>query len=206
MRATEILREEHRVIERVLGCLEKMAKGVRAGDPLDVGDARDVVVFLQQFADANHHAKEESWLFPALEEAGMPRDGGPTGIMLTEHDVGRDRIAAMVQAIDAMAGEEESAALRFAEAATAYVELLTQHIAKENEILFFMAEQMLSPESGDRVLTGFQEVDEEHAESVATCLRIASRLGASWQVPLPPPASAGGSGGGCGGGGHACDM
>jgi hemerythrin-like domain-containing protein len=34
--------------------------------------------FLSVFADTCHHGKEEDFLFPGLEAAGIPNEGGPS--------------------------------------------------------------------------------------------------------------------------------
>ena len=55
--------------------------------------------FIATFADHNHHGKEEDILFPAMEKAGFPRDGGPVGVMLMEHTQGREYVGAMRLAV-----------------------------------------------------------------------------------------------------------
>ena len=85
MKPTEILSAEHRVIEQVLNCLEKMAAQAEKTGTLDKVSATDAVNFFRTFADQCHHGKEEAHLFPAMEAKGFPRQGGPTGVMLHEH-------------------------------------------------------------------------------------------------------------------------
>jgi len=85
MRPTEILMQEHRVIEQVLDCLERMAQRVEAGDELDLESAKQAIDFFRNFADRCHHGKEEDCLFPLLEQKGFSREQGPTGVMLHEH-------------------------------------------------------------------------------------------------------------------------
>jgi hemerythrin-like domain-containing protein len=85
MKPTEILSSEHRVIEQVLGCLEKIIEQARQNGRLERQPAEDAIAFFRNFADRCHHGKEEAHLFPALEAQGFPRQGGPTGVMLHEH-------------------------------------------------------------------------------------------------------------------------
>ena len=98
MRSTDILQNEHRVIEQVLGCLEKMAAQAVEGK-LDEPSAREALDFFQTFADGCHHHKEEDHLFPLMEAKGFPRHGGPTGVMLHEHEEGRRHVKAMRSAL-----------------------------------------------------------------------------------------------------------
>ena len=89
MKATEILIQEHRIIEQGLNCLEVMAQQAANKKMLDEERAFQAIEFFKNFADKCHHGKEEERLFPALEACGIPRDGGPTGVMIYEHDLGR---------------------------------------------------------------------------------------------------------------------
>src|SRR3989337_556391 len=85
---TEVLGDEHRVIERVLAAVEKL---LAAAPAPSLSHWKKVLDFISNFADQCHHLKEEKLLFPAMEAQGIPRDGGPIGGMLMEHGAGRDR-------------------------------------------------------------------------------------------------------------------
>ena len=78
--------QEHEVIERVLDSLEIEARAVASGKSVDRDYFSSAIAFVRQFADGVHHQKEEQILLPALGDAGMPKDGGPVGVMLNEHD------------------------------------------------------------------------------------------------------------------------
>jgi hemerythrin-like domain-containing protein len=177
MRTTEILMSEHRVIETVLACLEKMADETDAKKSLDVSDARDAVAFLKTFADRCHHMKEEDRLFPAMEKFGMPREAGPTAVMRHEHEMGRAHVRRMDEATTAFERGDAAAARTFAFEARAFVELLREHIAKEDEILFPMADRMLPPAVQDELLRGFEHAEKDMgAGTHETFLAVAERL------------------------------
>jgi hemerythrin-like domain-containing protein len=159
-----VLLNEHRVIERVLGALEAAADHLDAGGSLRPEFFPEAIAFLTEFADRRHHHKEEDLLFPALVRAGLPGDGGPVAVMLHEHDAGRQLIATMRRAAAAVAGAEATAAPVLAEAARAYAELLRHHIAKEDQVLFPMAGQVLSPGAASGLAAAFdQAVDHERS-------------------------------------------
>jgi hemerythrin-like domain-containing protein len=151
----EMLRGEHAVIERVLALLEREVRGQVEGAPPIASPARWCVEFLQRFADACHHAKEESALFPLLEAHGLPRGGGPIGVMLHEHDLGRALVRRMA---DALACADAGA---FAAAASEYAALLRQHIAKENDVLFRLAESRISPDDAIALAQAFERIERE---------------------------------------------
>jgi len=146
---TQTLREEHRLILRALSLLEEAAGRLDAGGTVPEIWWERLLAWLRDFADRNHHAKEEEHLFPALAEAGVPAAGGPVGVMLDEHMEGRALIRAMA---------ERTGAAR-AEAARDYVHLLRAHIDKENAVLFLLVEAVLDSATQARVGRDFEKIE-----------------------------------------------
>lgn len=156
MRPTDVLRGEHEHILRACAVLDAMAERVESGEQVSGPDAAAIVDFVRRYADGLHHSKEERVLFPALERAGMPRQSGPIAVMLLEHERGRDHLAMMHAALPSMESAENPVAREsFAEGARGFAALLTQHIAKENNILFAMADRMLSAEDDAALLEAY---------------------------------------------------
>jgi len=192
MRPTEILSAEHRVIEQVLDCVEKIAEGAERRGALDAEAATASIRFLKTFADRCHHGKEEGQLFPAIGERGIPTRVGPVAVMLDEHELGRREIAAMESAVQSVRGNDPKALGLYVAHARAYVELLREHILKEDNILFPMAEAALSDEDRARVLAAFEKVESEdlghgmHEDMLVVADWLAERFGvekASARVP-----------------------
>ncbi len=154
----EVLRSEHRVILRVLCVLERLVARSESGGSLELAPLGQCVEFFRLFADACHHAKEEDLLFPALESRGIPREGGPIGVMLEEHRMARGFTREMGEALKACANGEDGAEFRFRTAAHSYVELLTHHIQKEDNVLFVMGDRMLTEEDQNGLCSKFCEV------------------------------------------------
>lgn len=138
MNAIAILEHEHEAILFGIGLMEKALVKAIGGDKEARADLPELVRFLKGFADTCHHGKEEGILFPAMEEAGIPREGGPIGVMLMEHDQGRAFVAGMRAAAEAgdWAGE-------FSRNAAGFARLLRAHIDKENGVLFPMGRNAL---------------------------------------------------------------
>jgi hemerythrin-like domain-containing protein len=156
MKATEILIHEHELILRGVAVLERMARRPSAGQTVPADDARSIIEFIRKFADGCHHAKEEGVLFPAMEAAGIPKEGGPIGMMLLEHDQGRAAVRAMDQAVSGF-GADPGALGAFAKAAFAYANLLSNHIFKENNVLFRMADQAIPPPQDAVMVAAYAE-------------------------------------------------
>ena len=115
-------------------------------------DLGNLIGFLKEFADKCHHGKEEGMLFPALVAAGMPEHAGPIAVMLAEHAQGRDYIREMDSAV--AFGPDY---LTFSYAARSYSGLLQNHIQKENNVLFPMAEARLGSVKLEQLFESFEE-------------------------------------------------
>lgn len=188
MQAIDILMDEHEVIMQVLAALERMALQAEAGQGVDVPHGRKAVEFFRNFADGCHHSKEEQQLFPALAPHGLTADAGPVAVMLSEHDQGRQQIREMETALSAVEAKEQQAPLQFALAARAYIRLLRDHIAKENQVLFPMAAHLLSEGEAEQLLAGFDKVEHEDMGTGAheKFLGFADELARHYDVAIAP--------------------
>jgi hemerythrin-like domain-containing protein len=188
MRPTEVLTAEHRVIEQVLDCLERIVQSCRSTGRVDQDAAHKALDFFRNFADRCHHGKEEVHLFPAMEAQGFPRQGGPTGVMLTEHEQGRAAVQGMARSLEEAETGRADAARQFADYGEAYIDLLRQHIDKEDHCLFPMADEALSSEDQKSLLEAFEKVEtremEEgtHEKYLAIAQELSERLGVPWRV------------------------
>ena len=153
-KATEMLSDEHRVIERVLAVLETLTQ-----TPVEsaIENWKKALDFFSHFADQCHHFKEEQVLFPAMEDRGIPREGGPIGMMLMEHEEGRTYVRAMLAAIALVETKNEAAKEILVDKAKTYLRLLKEHIQKEDEILFKIADDVISPDEQKQLLRSFEE-------------------------------------------------
>jgi hemerythrin-like domain-containing protein len=184
MKLTATLSAEHRVIEQVLRCLLEMASQASVTGKVDLESARTALTFLRTFADECHHHKEEDVLFPALARVGFGPDVGPVAVMLSEHQLGRAYIARIERAIQQASLGGMEAAKDFASGVRSYVDLLTQHIAKEDNILFPLADQVLQGATSEAVLGGFEKTEAtlDHGKLHAEMLAIADKLGSRFGV------------------------
>lgn len=165
MYATEILMEEHRLIERVLECLEQGARRLDAGEAVDPQFFIDAAEFVSGFADACHHGKEEDILFAEFQRATGMGDGGPVAVMLQEHDLGRRYTAEFRAAARRLREGDKGAASDIVDNVFGYVELLQQHILKEDEILYPMAEQLLGAENQRQIDDLVRQAEERDKKS-----------------------------------------
>lgn len=141
--AIEVLMNEHRLIEQVMGALETYVDRLANGRAA----SRDVVAqfarFFQSFADKCHHGKEEDRLFVALNRCGFPREYGPVSVMLAEHTQGRVHVRALAGLGQGSGPLSAAETQQVMEHARAFILLLRDHIQKEDNILYPMALQAI---------------------------------------------------------------
>lgn len=160
-RPTEILKEDHKVILRMIEVIRGLSQKIDIGEKVDIEHLNKIVEFIKIFADKCHHAKEENLLFPAMEEAGIPKEGGPIGVMLIEHDQGREYVKGMVQGIEELKTGNNDGLKKFKQNSLGYAGLLEPHIDKENNILYMMADMHIEEETQQKLLADFERVEKE---------------------------------------------
>jgi hypothetical protein len=152
---------EHELIERAMAVLRQNLERVStpAFHLLQTARALD---FLLEFGDKIHNLKEERHLFPLMIARGLPAEGGPIAVMLSEHHAERELLAAMQRRLSAWdtlgAGERRA----FAQEGVAYLQVRAEHIWKENDVLYMMARRFLTPADAAGLLEAFAAVDRTH--------------------------------------------
>jgi hemerythrin-like domain-containing protein len=152
---------EHKAIKIMLSIMSKIAENIINDKRVDTNDIERIVDFLKTFADKCHHGKEENALFPALVEAGIPKEGGPIGVMLHEHTVGREYIKEINSNTEKFKSGNSDALQLIANSLLSYINLLHNHIQKEENILFPMAEKVLHAQKQNEIYEHFERIEEE---------------------------------------------
>jgi len=185
MSATKCLREEHEVILRVLGFFTQALDQASSAGEVTSAVFDPFVRFFQGFADHCHHCKEESRLFPALEDVGMPRDAGPIAVMLDEHEQGRALVGRIAASLEAADVGDDAAREEVLEAGRQFVSLLSGHIDKEDQVLFNMADDMLQGAATGMLLDGYNEEESAagYYDTYRSCSQIVRDLAQIYDEP-----------------------
>lgn len=154
--AIDRLLEEHGAIKRMMQVTDKVCKRLKAGGKIPSEHLDQIMEFYLVFADQCHHEKEEQGLFPVLEAAGVPVEGGPIGVMLTDHKMLRGCMERMGKAVARYKEGNERAAAMIAQNAINHDELLLMHISKEENVLFPLAEAQLTEAQKAEVAARFE--------------------------------------------------
>ncbi|HEY3291637.1 MAG TPA: hemerythrin domain-containing protein [Anaerolineae bacterium] len=182
MKATQILMDEHRVIERVITSIENGAQRLETGGAIKPEFFIEASDFIKGFADGCHHKKEEGVLFKAMVDNGLPLENGPVAMMLMEHEQGRQFTRAMRAAAEKLEAGDTSARTEVIRNARGYATLLRQHILKEDGVLFPMADRVIPLSQQWKVEDGFEHVEHEetgagvHEKYLALAERLESEL------------------------------
>ena len=88
--STASLRRDHELIEKVIKAMESTVQLLKDGKQIPESILLPVIDFSKNFTDVCHHSKEEKSLFPALEQAGLPKNMGPIAMMLIDHERSRE--------------------------------------------------------------------------------------------------------------------
>jgi hemerythrin-like domain-containing protein len=160
--ATKNLEDDHVHILRLIDVMEHIS---RSENP-DISHLENIVDIIRNFADGVHHAKEENLFFPFLAGKGFSPTQGPVAVMLHEHAMGRNFVKGMADNIALFKNGNLSALSEILRNMEGYAELLRNHISKENNILFPMADKVLSESDHLNLLDSFKEAEKKYVSSV----------------------------------------
>lgn len=151
---------EHVTIMKVVDAMDVLRQGLDAGASLDAPLFREIIEFMREFADRCHHAKEEDLLFPAMVGLGVPESGCPIGGLKGEHAQGRDLVTLLEKGVDMHATDSERAREIVVEAVKGVVKLYPNHIWKEDEMVFPMAEKLFNEGQLGHLNEAFEQAEQ----------------------------------------------
>jgi hemerythrin-like domain-containing protein len=154
--ATQNLENDHVYILRLCEVMLKMVEH----ECEETAHFELVVQLIKNFADGLHHSKEEDLLFPLMGAKGFSKEQGPVAVMLHEHVQGRNYVKKISEGITALKNGNENSIQVIYENLSGYAHLLQGHIDKENNILFRMADDVLSDDEQKYLLSKFVTIDE----------------------------------------------
>jgi len=140
--STTSLRNDHKLIEKVLNALHATIVLLEDGKKIPDEILLPTIDFTQNFTNVCHHGKEEDVLFPALGKAGLPTSMGPIPRMLEEHKITK-QLAEKIT-ITSHSYLESGNSDELINSLKMYIEHVNEHLWKENNRLFIMADARLN--------------------------------------------------------------
>ena len=151
----KLLVDEHVLIKGFIALIPELLGIVDIDSAEDRQLLLDAVDFIRSYADKFHHAKEEDILFKYFDET-QPI----IRVMLDDHEEGRAHARGVAEAVKRRDLD------KVREHLTAYGELLSEHIKKEDEILYPWMDRDLGMTQVGGLFSRFQEADRVSGQEV----------------------------------------
>jgi hemerythrin-like domain-containing protein len=153
--AVKNLVDEHVLIKRLLALVPTITDFVEKSETVDKELVLSCVDFIRGYADKFHHMKEEDILFKYVDEKSEI-----IKIMYEDHITGRNHVKQVVE------GAESGNKAQIKEHLNGYRDLLTQHIKKEDEILYPWIDRQLSDQQVGELFQRCSEADASVGEEL----------------------------------------
>ena len=169
MYCTEVMVKQHANISRMLKVIKEICCGILEGAEIDQKEFAEILDFIRRYADGYHHRREELVLFPEMvdhleEVASIIIKHG----MLVEHDLVRAHVRALDEALKLYAQEPKTEyKLQILTEAMAYANRLQQHVEKENNVVYPLADRGLSDDIKNKIDTTVHEMEAEEGPDFA---------------------------------------
>ena len=108
-RITDLLRNEHEAILKILEILDANAQKAAGGVRIEPEILDGLMRCLEDYVDPCHHRNEESILFAALEKKGVFREEGALARARADHILGRELLSKLSQVVGALKHDEAGA-------------------------------------------------------------------------------------------------
>jgi hemerythrin-like domain-containing protein len=147
--------EEHTWIKRLLAVVPALVEDMQESGQMDAELMRGALDFIRGYADRYHHMKEEDVLFEYTD-----KEEEVIRVIYEDHDRGRAFVAAAAEAI------ESADVATLCENLLSYRELLTEHIDKEDDVLYPYIDRGLSTHQVGEIFGRFQQAEDEVGDDV----------------------------------------
>ena len=140
----EILRQEHRNIEKLLRVMKQELSVFDRGERPDYEVFGAVIEFFKKYPDSCHHPKED--IIYEKFKARAPDRAAAIPNLEIEHREGAVRLRRVAQAIDAVLNDQELLRESVDQIVRDFIDNERKHIALEDEVVFPAITSSLKPE------------------------------------------------------------
>ena len=162
MDAIELMMDEHKYILRGLKVFRKLSLEILNSNTVDFVSFEKMILFVRNYADKHHHNKEEVVLFKKMEtQLGEKMVKGPLSGMYIEHDLGRQHIRLLEEALLKVKNGDLDSRVDIIANAICYTDLLTRHIDKEDKLIYTFARRALSQVDMESVNVSCENIELE---------------------------------------------
>jgi hemerythrin-like domain-containing protein len=148
--------DEHKLIKRLVALIPAIADKADPGIDDDWKVLADIADFIKSYADRFHHAKEEDILFRYFDE-----NTDIIKAMLQDHTNARAHVKLLLEGIEKK--DKFSVGYNLIK----YGEILSEHIKKEDEILYPWMDRTLTTREVGEMYTKFINIDNDFSAEAA---------------------------------------
>jgi hemerythrin-like domain-containing protein len=153
--ALNIIRDEHRSISAVLHGMKELVFRIRErGAKIDPRVFRAMLYYLDTFSERMHHPKEDQYLFAPLRRLGA--GAALIAELEKEHAQGQSALRRVEQCLVRYEEGGEKEFPEFAREVERFVEGYWDHMSKEEERVFPLAEKLFTRSDWDAIDRAFQ--------------------------------------------------
>ena len=142
-RVSQVVRQEHRNIEKLLRVMEEELSVFDRGERPDYEVFGAIIEFFKKYPDSCHHPKED--IIYAKFRVRAPDRAASIADLEAEHREGAVRLRRVAQAIDAVLNDQELLRERVDHIVRDFIDNERKHIALEDEVIFPAIVDILQP-------------------------------------------------------------
>jgi len=162
MTPTENLIKEHEEINELLDIMSKIALKIKSKDVFYPNDVEEIIDYLIIIIENSHHGKEDDVFYPELISSGIPKETAPLSIINYEHTLANRYLKDISSCVvNCKIGNDFSGEL-LADSLTNYVVVIKNHIQREEEIIFPIANEVLSSEKQNEISQRFEDIEQKN--------------------------------------------
>jgi hemerythrin-like domain-containing protein len=154
--ALNIIKDEHRSIAAVLHGMQELVRQIRVrGAKIDPRVFRAMLYYLDTFSERMHHPKEDQYLFAPLRQRGAGEEA-LIAELEKEHAEGGSALRRVEQCLIRYEEGGEKEFPEFAREIERFVEGYWEHMRKEEERIFPLADKLFTPADWEAIDRAFK--------------------------------------------------
>jgi hemerythrin-like domain-containing protein len=161
MRSSDILRNEHKLIDRMILVVEKGITLVGDGNRLPVDFFDRTADFFSKYVVSFHFDKEEELLFSEMEKAGIDIEELPIEVFRHEHRIQQEVLRQVNLGLDERGRKVVSGKEDFLDRLRIFIHLLKKHSVREDRVLYPMCDRLIGERSDRKLLDYYMRIGEK---------------------------------------------
>jgi hemerythrin-like domain-containing protein len=157
MKATKILRDEQKMIDRFLAAFVLGTTYAAQNRPVKPGFFIYASNFIKGYIEASYFKKEET-LLKSLAENGVASDHGPLAQMFNEIKQSQELSEDIISGARQWQSGDLDGRNNVIWATSTFTSLMRQHIDRSRTIIFQLAEQVISPDDEHKIAEEFNHI------------------------------------------------